>query len=84
MGSAHPRAAPLPPDTDTRHGEGGLQRASLCPPPHLLFFFFFFLSLCSDGTLNPPLQPPEGRGLNVTLGHQSAQPPARVSLVGAV
>lgn len=26
-----------------------------------------------------PLKLPEGRGLNVTLGHQSAQPPARVS-----
>ncbi|CAB1419679.1 unnamed protein product [Pleuronectes platessa] len=27
----------------------------------------------------PPLELPQGRGLNVTLGHQSAQPPARVS-----
>lgn len=30
-------------------------------------------SLCSDGP-HPPPKPPEGRGLNVTLGHQSARP----------
>lgn len=42
-----------------------LRWTSLRPPPHLLH--------------KAPLKLPEGRGLNVTLGHQSAQPPARVS-----
>lgn len=63
-------------------GTGGLEGEPLSGPP-------FFLSLCSDGPLcipppphllhKAPLKLPEGRGLNVTLGHQSAQPPARVS-----
>lgn len=53
---------------------------SLCPSPHPTPFF----SLCSDGplcaspSLKPPLKATAGQGLNVTLGHQSAQP-ARVS-----
>ena len=55
---------------------------------------FLCLSMCSDGPLTPtftthpplpfpqpplPLKPSEGRVLNVTLGHQSTQPPACVS-----
>lgn len=45
-----------------------------------------FFSMCSDGPLCTPhlfykahIKLPQGRGLNVTLGHQSTHPPARVS-----
>lgn len=55
---------------------------SLCPDP-LFFFLHAQMDLFAPLTLvfstKPPLKLLEGRGLNVTLGHQSYQPPARVS-----
>lgn len=86
MGPPPPSPAPL---VSVRRGvwRGASEGEPLSVP---LFLFFFFLCAQMDLSVPPPqsphpnLKPPEGRGLNVTLGHQSAQPPARVSWGGRV
>lgn len=79
-------SAPHFPQTLRRVGGGGASEGQpLSAYPPLPFSFFFLcaqMGQCPPQPLPPGLQPPEGRGLNVTLGHQSALPPARVSGAG--